>query len=168
MIKTYGGYARVSDNKKKTDGDRRQDVQRQVEMIYDYYERRGISKDQVEMYIDDGKSAFTEDLNQRLEFKRLLLNIKQHHIKEFVVEDLQRFSRKLSMGLNWLTQISDHDCNVISLKEGEVEVTSSRGWMQSAMLLMFAEWDSRVKSDKVKSGMKRAKEKGKHIGRPKG
>ena len=49
--------------------------------------------------------------------------------------------------------------NLISLKEGEIEVTSSKGWLQSTMLLMFAEWDSRVKSEKVKSGMLKAKEK---------
>lgn len=167
-MKQYGIYARVSDDKKKDDGSRRQDVERQINMLLEYYERKGISRDQVEIYCDDAKSAFTEDLNQRPDFKRLLLNVKQHYLKEFLIEDLTRFSRNLSMGLRWLKQISDHDCNMISLKEGEIEVTSSRGWMQSAMLLMFAEWDSRVKSEKVKSGMQRKKLQGKHIGRPKG
>jgi DNA invertase Pin-like site-specific DNA recombinase len=52
------------------------------------------------------------------------------------------------------------------LKEGEIEVTSSPGWLKSAMLLMFAEWDSRVKSEKVKDGMRKAKNLKKHIGRP--
>jgi len=36
--------------------------------------------------------------------------------------------------------------------------------MKSSILLLFAEWDSRIKSEKVKEGMKRAKESGKRIG----
>lgn len=166
-MKQYGIYVRVSDKKKKSDGERRQDVVRQIELLIEYYNRKGIMRDQIEIYCDDGKSAFTEDLNQRPDFKRLLLNIKQHYIKEFVIEEMQRFSRKQAMGLQWLKQIGENDCNLVSLKEGEIEVTSSKGWLQSSMLLMFAEWDSRIKSDKVKSGMERAAEKGKKFGRPK-
>jgi len=118
-------------------------------------------------YVDDGKSAFTEDLNQRQAFKQLLNDCRRHFIKRIIIEDMTRFSRNLSMGLQWLKELGELGVEIISLKEGELDVTSSKGWMQSTMLLMFSEWDSRIKSEKVKSGMKKAKNLGKRIGRPK-
>ena len=79
---------------------------------------------------------------------------------------MTRLSRRIDLGLPVLRELGELGVHVISLKEGELEVTSARGWMQSAMLLMFAEWDSRVKSEKVKSGMEKARNLKKHIGRP--
>lgn len=164
-IITIALYPRVSDDKKKSDGDRRQDVKRQQELLIEHLQRKGITKYKV--YCDDGKSAYTEDLNQRPAFKQLLNDCRRHFIKEIYIEDLTRFSRRLDIGLQWLKELGELGVQVISMKEGEIEVTSAKGWMQSTMLLMFAEWDSRIKSEKVKSGMQKAKNLGKHIGRPK-
>lgn len=164
-IITTATYERVSDDKKKSDGDRRQDINRQNKLIKDHLKLKGIKKWKV--YADDGKSAFTEDLNQRPNFKQLLNDCRRHYIKEIYIEDMTRFSRNLSMGLRWLKELGELGVQVISLKEGELEVTSSKGWMQSTMLLMFSEWDSRIKSEKVKSGMQKAKNLGKQIGRKK-
>ena len=164
-IISTGIYARVSDDKKKSDGERRQDINRQVELIKEHLKFKGIK--QFKVYTDDGKSAFTDDLNQRTAFKQLLNDCRRHFIKEVYIEDLTRFSRNLPLGLQWLKELGELSVQVISLKEGELEVTSSRGWMQSTMLLMFSEWDSRIKSEKVKSGMQKAKNLGKHIGRRK-
>lgn len=151
-------YARVSDDKKKSDGERRQDVSRQVEMLKAY-------KPEAKVYIDDGKSAFTDDWNCRPAFKRLMNDCRRHYITDIVIEDMTRFSRRIDIGLPLLRELGELNVQLVSLKEGEIEVTSSQGWLKSSMLLMFAEWDSRVKSDKVKSGMQKAKNLGKHIGR---
>lgn len=159
-------YARVSDDKKKSDGERRQDVTRQLDMIKEHLKRKGINEYQE--YIDDAKSAFTEDWNQRPAFKQLFNDCRRHFIKEIYIEDMTRFSRRLDLGLQWLKELGKLNVNLTSLKEGEIEVTSSKGWMQSSMLLMFSEWDSRVKSEKVKSGMQKAKNLGKHVGRKRG
>lgn len=158
-------YGRVSDDKRKDDGFRRQDIGRQIDLIKNHLELKGIND--FEIYSDDGKSAFTDDLNQRPAFKQLLNDCRRHFIKEIYLEDMTRFSRNLSLGLQWLKELGELGVQVISLKEGELEVTSSKGWMQSTMLLMFSEWDSRIKSEKVQSGMQKAKNLGKHIGRPK-
>lgn len=164
-----GIYARISDTKKKNNSDeRRQDVFRQIEMGKAFWEGRGIKEDKIEIYMDDGKSAFTEDLNQREGFKRLLNDCRRNHMREIWIEDMTRFSRNLSMGLHWLKELSDLNCNIISSHEGEIEVTSSGGWMKSVIFLMFAEWDSRIKSEKVKIGMQKAKNLGKKIGGFKG
>jgi DNA invertase Pin-like site-specific DNA recombinase len=156
-------YVRVSDQKKKDDGDRRQDINRQKEIISQHLQLKGLLD--YSLYEDDGKSAFTDDLNQRPAFKQLLNDCRRHFIKEIYIEDMTRFSRNLSLGLQWLKELGEIGVNIISLKEGELEVTSSKGWMQSTMLLMFSEWDSRIKSEKVRSGMQKAKNLGKHIGR---
>ncbi len=159
-----GIYARVSDIKKKSGGERRQDVNRQIEMGKEFWKGRGIPEDDIEVYVDDGKSAFTEDFNQRPDFKRLLNDCRRNFLRDIWIEDMTRFSRNLSMGLQWIKELGELKVNIISGKEGELEVTSSKGWMQSSLLLMFSEWDSRIKSEKVKSGMRKAKNLGKKIG----
>jgi DNA invertase Pin-like site-specific DNA recombinase len=151
-------YARVSDDKKKADGERRQDVQRQVSLL------EKSAPEQSKQYIDDGKSAFTDDINQRPAFKQLMNDCRRNFVQIIYVEDLTRFSRNLSLGLQWLKELGELGVQLISLKDGEIEVTSAKGWMQSTILLMFAEWDSRVKSEKVRSGMQKAKNLGKRIG----
>ena len=163
IIKT-AVYVRVSDNKKKSDGERRQDVNRQIEIIEEYLKRAGIVKWKV--YCDDGRSAFTDDLNQRPAFKQLMNDCLRYYIKDIYIEDLTRFSRNLALGINWMTKLSELNVNIISLKEGQLEYTSSKGWMQSNILLLLAEWESKIRSEKVKSGMARAKIQGKHVGRP--
>jgi DNA invertase Pin-like site-specific DNA recombinase len=159
-----GVYARVSDDKKKSDGERRQDINRQIEMLVGYWKAKGYTEDQINIYADDGKSAYTEDWNSRPQFKALFNDCRRNYVKEILIEDMTRFSRRLDLGLPLLKELAELKCQLISLKEGELEVTSSKGWMQSSMLLMFAEWDSRIKSEKVKSGMQKAKDKGKKIG----
>ena len=155
-------YVRVSGTKKKQDGERRQDVNRQLENIREFLKRKGISE--WKEYIDDGKSAFTEDWNQRPAFKQLINDCKRHFITEIYIEDMTRFSRNLSLGLQWLKELGDLKVQLISLKEGEFEVTSSKGWIQSTMMLMMAEWESKIRSEKVKSGMRKARNLGKKIG----
>ena len=165
MVKT-AIYARVSDDKKKSDGERRQDVQRQVVMIAQYLQAKGITE--FTQYVDDVKSAYTEDFNQRTEFKRLLNDCRRGLVRQIYIEDMTRLSRNLVLGLQWLKELSDLGVQVISLAEGEIDVTSSGGWMKSALFLMIAEWNSKLHSEKVKSGMKKARNLGKKIGGFKG
>jgi DNA invertase Pin-like site-specific DNA recombinase len=157
-------YVRVSDDKKKADGERRQDINRQIDVLKEFLNRKNITN--YEVYADDGKSAYTEDLNQRPNFKRLLNDCRRYFIREIYIEDMTRFSRNLSMGLQWLKELGDLNVQLISLKEGEFEVTTAQNWLKSSIMLMFAEWDSKVKSEKVKVGMQKAKNLRKQVGRP--
>jgi len=159
-------YARVSDDKKKSDGERRQDVERQITLVSHYLKAKGVTE--FEKYVDDGKSAYTDDFNQRTEFKRLLNDCRRFFVREIYIEDMTRLSRNLLQGLQWLKELGVLGVHLVSLREGEIEVTSSKGWLQNSLLLMFAEWESRIRSEKVKSGMQKAKNLGKSIGRIKG
>lgn len=159
-------YARVSDVKRKPDGERRQDVQRQIDKLREILKNRGIAAPLI--YKDDGKSAYTEDFNQREDFRRLLNDCRRGFVKHIYIEDMTRFSRNLVLGLQWLKELSDLGVEVISISEGEIDVTSSGGWMKSAIFLMMAEWSSKLHSEKVRSGMAKARNLGKKIGGFKG
>lgn len=142
-------YARVSDNKLKTDGERRQDIQRQI------YRLKTMAGNDAMVFQDDNISAFKEDYNSRPQFLRMLREIRGNHIKKVYVESLDRISRRVAEGLPLLEEIAGHSCTVISIAEGEIDTTSSPGWLRTGIFLLMAEWASRDKSDKVKSALER-------------
>lgn len=154
-------YARVSDDKLKDDGGRRQDVNRQVERLRPY------AGDDALLFIDDGKSAFKEDYQSRPEFCRLLREIRAHRIGRVYVESLDRWSRRVEDGLKTINEVSSLGCTVTSAAEGELDVTMPEGWFKVGVAFLLAEWASRSMSWKIRQGMARRKAAGAHIGRPK-
>lgn len=142
-------YARVSDDKLKEDGMRRQDVNRQVERLRPF---AGID---ALVFIDDGVSAFKEDWNSRPEFCRMLREIRANRIHRVYVESLDRWSRRVTDGLTTLKEVAGYNCIVISIAEGELDITSSQGWLKTGIFLLMAEWASRDKSEKVRHAMER-------------
>lgn len=161
-------YARVSDDKLKEDGDRRQDVKRQTEKLLAYVRAFPEAVD-IAYYTDDGKSAFKDDYQSRPEFVKLLREIRARRIQRVYVESLDRWSRRLEDGLKTIKEASDNGCTITSTMEGEIDVTNANGWFRCALGFMMAEWASRVMGDKVRSGMKRIKPceycKEPHLGR---
>lgn len=146
------GYVRVSDQKLKTNGDRRQDIQRQKEKITKFC----IAMDWgiPEFYSDDGISAFKEDYNSRPSFCRMLREVRANRIQRIVVEDLTRWSRRIEDGLKTMREVSDK-CTVTSMAEGEVYDTTPEGWFKVAIAFLMAEWNSKCLSYKVSCGMMR-------------
>lgn len=149
-------YVRVSDDKKKDDGSRRQDINRQLDLLKNHLKNIGITE--WKEYIDDGKSAWTDDLNHRPGFKKLRSDVFRRYISKVYVEAIDRFSSNMIAGMGYLKEFMDiGNCTVISLAEGEYEVTSNDGWAKSTMFLFMAEWRIRNLRDKIKSGMERRK-----------
>lgn len=148
-------YVRVSDDKLKTDGERRQDIQRQTEKLRNYANAVGTPVLEEDVYADDNLSAFKEDYSSRPAFVKLLREIRGHHYQRVYVEDLTRWARRIDDGLKTLKEASDAGCTITSLMEGEIDTTSAAGWFRAAVALMLAEWASRSMSEKVTSGMAR-------------
>lgn len=149
-------YARVSDDKLKQDGERRQDIERQLERCRAYAENDPDREGAVLVFKDDSTSAFKEDYNARPDFLRMLREIKANRVHKVYVETLDRISRRVAEGLPLLErQFSAYNATVISIAEGEIDVTSSPGWLRTGIFFLMAEWSSRDKSDKVKSAMER-------------
>ncbi len=146
-------YARVSDDKLTVEGERCQDIERQVEKLKSFAERAEWEVERI--YRDDGKSAYKDDYASRPAFTQMMREIKGHHVKRVLVEDMTRWFRRLEEGLRTLREAAECGCTVTSAMEGEVDVTSTEGWMKASMCLLFAEWASRSQADKVRSGMER-------------
>ena len=144
------GYVRVSDQKLRSDGARRQDIERQKQKILSFCESMdwGIP----EFYSDDGISAFKEDYNSRPSFCRMLREVRANRIQRIIVEDLTRWSRRIEDGLKTLRETSNK-ATVTSIAEGEVDITLPEGWFKTAIAFLLAEWNSKCQSYKVKSGM---------------
>lgn len=157
-------YARVSDDKLKQDGERRQDVDRQIAKAKAWLQIQEPGKTPL-LFVDDGLSAFKEDYHSRPQFVSLLREIRAKRVQRVIVEDLTRWSRRVEDGLKTMHEAALYGCSVTSLAEGEVDVTQAPGWFRCAIAFVLAEWASRSMSDKVKSGMERSKAKGIQIGR---
>ena len=146
------GYVRVSDQKLKNDGERRQDINRQIEKITKFCE--SMDWGTPVFFSDDGISAFKEDYNSRPQFCKMLREIRANRIQRVVVEDLTRWSRRIEDGLKTMREVSEK-CTVTSMAEGEVYTTTPEGWFKCALAFLMAEWASKSLSYKVSSGMMR-------------
>lgn len=146
------GYIRVSDQKLKTDGARRQDITRQQDKITQF--SVGMGWGVPIFFSDDGISAFKEDYNSRPEFCRMLREVRANRVKRIIVEDLTRWSRRIEDGLRTMREVSKK-ATVTSMAEGEVDTTLPEGWFKTAIAFLLAEWSSKSTSFKVQSGMQR-------------
>lgn len=154
-------YARVSDDKLREDGARRQDVMRQVERL------RPLAGPDALLFIDDGRSAFKEDYHSRPEFCRLLREIRARRVGRVYIESLDRWSRRVEDGLKTIREATEYGCTVTSAAEGEIDETMPDGWFRAGVAFLLAEWASRSMSWKIRQGMARRKAAGGHVGRPK-
>ena len=150
-------YARVSDAKLKADGERRQDIDRQIDFLMPIAQAWLDShKDwnrKIALFKDDAKSAFKEDYNSRKDFCRLLREVRARRVQRIYIESMDRWSRRVVDGLTTLKQVNEYGCTVVSMAEGEQDWTHPQGWFRSLMALGFAEWASREKSWKVTQAM---------------
>jgi len=155
-------YCRVSDDKLKDDGERRQDIERQVNKLKVWAATQSITISDEDVYRDDGFTAFKEDYQSRPAFVKLLREIRGHHYQRVLIEDLTRWSRRLEDGLKTLKEAGEAGCTITSLAESDIDVTTSQGWMKAALFLMMTEWAGRIMSDKIKSGMDKRKNDQRH------
>lgn len=142
-------YARVSDDKLKEDGERRQDVMRQVDRL------RAHAGPDALAFVDDGKSAFKDDYQSRPEFCRLLREIRARRIQRVYVESLDRWARRVEDGLRTMRESAEYGCTVTSIAEGECDITTPDGWFRCGVAFLMAEWSSRNQGHKVRQAMER-------------
>ncbi len=152
MKNQIAGYTRVSDQKFKTDGERRQDIDRQKEKIKAYCKMMELGEPI--FFIDDGISAYKDDYNSRPNFVKMLNEVRANRVKHIIIEDISRWSRRIEDGLKTLSEVTNK-CKVTSLAEGELGVTIPEQWFKTTIGLLMSEWSSKIQSYKVSSGMKK-------------
>jgi len=147
-------YARVSTNNG-------QDPEVQIRELREYCQRRGweIAGE----YVDTGISGAKES---RPELNRLMADAQRCRFDAIVVWKFDRFARSVSHLLRALETFQALGIEFVSLTEG-VDTSTPAGKMVFTVLGAVAELERSLIRERVRAGLRNAKAKGKHVGRPK-
>jgi DNA invertase Pin-like site-specific DNA recombinase len=147
-------YARVST------ANNGQDSSMQTRELREYCERRGWKS--AGEYVDEGISG-TKD--SRPELNRLISDAHRRRFDVVVVWRFDRFARSVSHLLRALENFKALGIEFISLSE-QVDTTTPTGKMVFTVLGAVAELERSLIGERVKAGLRNARSKGKHLGRP--
>ncbi len=151
--KKVGVYVRVSTKD--------QDVELQLVELRKYVADRGwaIYKE----YVDIGQSGAKDS---RPQLNQLMLDAKRRRFNIVAVWKFDRFARSVRHLVNSLYEFKELNIDFISLTEG-VDTSTSTGRAMFGIIGVMAELERDLIRERVQAGMKRAKARGKAIGRPK-
>ncbi|MBJ8107590.1 MULTISPECIES: recombinase family protein [Bacillus cereus group] len=139
------GYMRVSTIDQNLDRQEQQLKEAGCERIF-FEKITGVKRDRPE-------------LNRMLEFLRQGDTV--------VVTDLTRLSRSTKDLIEIAELISQKGVNLKSLKEAWLDTTTAHGKMLFTVFAGIAQFERDLTSERTKEGIKAAKKRGKHPGRPK-
>jgi DNA invertase Pin-like site-specific DNA recombinase len=147
-------YARVSTNNG-------QDPHMQTRELREYCKRRGweIAGE----YVDVGVSGAKDS---RPELNELIADAHRRQFDAVIVWKFDRFARSVSHLLRALETFQALGIEFVSLTEG-VDTSTPTGKMVFTVLGAVAELERSLIRERVKAGLRNAKAKGKHVGRPK-
>lgn len=147
-------YARVSTQNG-------QDPMLQIRELREYCERRGwqIAGE----YVDAGVSGAKDS---RPELNRLLANARRRGFDVLTVYRYDRFARSLRQLVNALEEFRSLGIEFVSLHEG-VDTSTPNGRLVFGIFASIAEFERELIRDRVRSGLRNARAKGKQLGRPK-
>ena len=148
-----GLYARVST------GEDRQTPETQLFRLREYADRRGFAI--AEEYVDKGSGLDSD----RPEYQRLLQDARQRVFDVVLVWRYDRFARSTQALISALKEFQALGVDFISHQE-QIDTTTPQGEMVFGFMASLAQFESSLISERVKAGMQRAKEEGKHVGRP--
>jgi DNA invertase Pin-like site-specific DNA recombinase len=143
-------YLRCSTNEQTTDSQR-------VE-LQEYVAHRMYAT--LEIFDDAGHSGASTN---RPEMKRLMKLARERKIDTVVVYKLDRWFRSLSETVWTLKELTELGISFIALKD-QIDLTTAVGRLTANMLASFAEFEREIISERVRSGLKAAKAKGKRLG----
>jgi DNA invertase Pin-like site-specific DNA recombinase len=147
-------YARVS-----TTGNG-QDPTMQTRELKEYAERRGWSL--AGEYVDIGISGTKE---KRPELDRLMVDAHRHRFDAVVLWKFDRFARSVSHLLRALELFRSQGIEFVSFSE-QMDTSTPAGKMVFTVLGAVAELERSLIVERVKSGLRNARAKGKRSGRP--
>ena len=151
-MKRVAIYARVSTVDQTCDN--------QLRDLREYARARGW--DQATEYIDEGVSG-TTDRRQTLD--RLMTAVKGRRVDVVVVAAFDRFGRSVRHLVETLELFRHLDVEFISLRE-QIDTGSPFGQAVFMIIAAIAQLERSLLVERVKAGLRRARDQGKHIGRP--
>ena len=147
-------YARVST------ANNGQDPTMQTRELREYIERRGWKL--AGEYIDVGISGTKE---KRPELDRLMADAHRRRFDCVVVWKFDRFARSVSHLLRALESFKAQGIEFVSFSE-QMDTSTPAGKMVFTVLGAVAELERSLIVERVRAGLRNAKAKGKHLGRP--
>ena len=114
-------------------------------------------------YVDDGKSARTDDINKRPKFKDMLRAASNREFDVLIVHKLDRFSRNLVVTLRSFEELAKNNITFISISE-QIDYTTPMGRVFLATLGAFAQYYSDNLSQETKKGWDERRRQGLYCG----
>ena len=145
-------YARVSTNSQDTD--------LQLREFREFCQRRGWPV--AGEYIDTGISGSKD---RRPELDRLMADAKRRKFDCVVVYRYDRFARSLRHLVNALEEFRALGIDFVSIHEG-VDTSTPNGRLIFGIFASIAEFERELIRDRVRSGIRSARARGRKIGRP--
>jgi DNA invertase Pin-like site-specific DNA recombinase len=151
--KSVAIYARVSTDKQKVD--------MQLNELRDFIKRSGWSI--YREFIDEG---YTGSNIKRPAFTEMLYEAKKRKFDILLVWKLDRLSRSLKDFINTLDELGHLGINFISY-DNNLDTTTPTGKLVFQIIGAVAEFEKDIIRERVVAGLDNARQKGKHLGRPK-
>lgn len=139
-----------------------QDCDRQLDELKAFADRAGFNVVGVFTETASGKA------NARPERKKILALAQRREIDGVLVTELSRWGRSTQDLLSTLDELAVRGVSVRALNGFEVDLASPTGRVMVTLLAGIAEFEAGLLAERVKSGLSRAKAKGKKLGRKKG
>src|SRR5438309_9138037 len=117
----------------------------------------------IDRYIDTGISGSKDS---RPELNRLMADAKRRKFDAVIVYRFDRFARSTRHLVNALAEFNALGIQFVSMHEG-VDTTTPNGRLVFGIFASIAEFERELIRDRVRSGLRNAKAKGKRLGRPK-
>jgi DNA invertase Pin-like site-specific DNA recombinase len=153
MTKPVALYARVSTN------DKGQDTDVQLRDLRADAERRGL---ETIVYVDHGVSGVKDS---RPALDRMMADVRSGKIAAVHVARFDRFARSVQHLLRALDFFNSVQVGFVSLSEG-VDTSTPMGKFTLTVLGAVGELERSMMIERTKAGMRNAKAKGVHCGRP--
>jgi DNA invertase Pin-like site-specific DNA recombinase len=147
-------YARVSTS------NHGQDISMQSRELEQFALARGWRL--VDSYLDTGISGAKD---RRPELDRLMADARRRRFDAVAVYRYDRFARSLRHLVNALEEFRALGIEFVSIHEG-VDTTTPNGRLIFGIFASIAEFERELIRDRVKSGLRNARAKGKRLGRP--
>ena len=132
----------------------------QTRELREYCERRGGQI--VDEYVDVGVSGAKD---RRPELNRLMAHAQQRRFDAVLVWKLDRFRRSLRHLVNALAEREARGVAFVSLRDN-LDLSTPAGRLMFQIIGAMAEFERSLIVERVKAGMRKARAKGKRIGRP--
>lgn len=145
-------YARVSTKDQNT-------LSMQLETMREYANKRKWNVVKEIKEIGSGANG------NRPERDKLLKLAKQRKIDAVVVWKFDRWGRSMTDFVLTVNDLKDSGVVFVSITEA-LDLSTPIGEMTAGIFALLAQYERKLLSERVKAGMKHAKSKGKHVGRP--